>query len=138
MKDAGALAGAVAAVGGDQIAFVGSPDTVVKLRLSIGTEFAYPIFASSALAVGTLMVIALPALAAAVEPRPEIEAGPSAVLHLDDTAPLAISTPGSPATIAAPVRSLFQMDSTALRLAFHVTWALRSSGAVAVVSDVTW
>jgi hypothetical protein len=138
MRDLGALAGAVAAVAGDRIAFVGSPDVVVKLRLAAGTEFSYPVFASSALAAGTLMAIALPALVAAVDPRPEIEAGYAATLHMDNSGPLAIATPGSPATVAAPSRSLFQMDSIALRLAFQVTWALRASGAIAFVTSVSW
>jgi hypothetical protein len=44
---------------------------------------------------------------------PRFDVSDQATLHLEDTTPLAIGTAGAPATVAAPVRSLFQTDSMA-------------------------
>jgi hypothetical protein len=57
---------------------------------------------------------------------------------MEDTTPLAIGTAGTPATVAAPARSLFQTDSIALRMIMDVNWTLRRSGVVAWTSSVTW
>jgi len=54
-----------------------------------------------------------------------------------DTAPLPIASPGAPATVSAPTRSLYQTDSIGLRLRLPVTWAKRHGAAVAWVAT-TW
>ena len=49
--------------------------------------------------------------------EPEITASEEGlILHMEDTAPLAICTAGSPNTVAAPARSLWQTDCIAVRL----------------------
>jgi hypothetical protein len=55
-----------------------------------------------------------------------------------DTVPSALSAVGSPNTVAAPMRSAFQSDVTALRSILPIDWALRRAGAVAVVNGTTW
>jgi hypothetical protein len=49
-----------------------------------------------------------------------------------------LSTVGSPSVVAAPMRSAFQTDVTALRSILPIDWALRRAGAVAVVNGTTW
>jgi hypothetical protein len=61
-KDLGALAGAVAPVGGLNLAYVASPDVAVKIALAAGSEFRFPVLACGALASGTVICIALNAL----------------------------------------------------------------------------
>jgi hypothetical protein len=51
-KDLGALAGAVAPVGGLNLAYVASPDVAVKIALAAGSEFRFPVLACGALASG--------------------------------------------------------------------------------------
>ena len=63
-------------------------------------------------------------------------------MHFEDTAPTDLTTGAGPAAaavanIAAPVRSMFQTDSTVLRLTFDITWALRVPTALAWTSAVT-
>ena len=84
------------------------------------------------------MCVALNALAAAVDPEPKFDISKDAVVHAEDAAPLAIGTAGSPNTVAAPTRSLFQTDTIAVRLVLRVAWGLRAAGAVSFTSAVTW
>jgi hypothetical protein len=137
MKDLGALVGAVAPIAGSQIVLIASPGEWAKLALMAGSEFRIPVLSSGALAAGTIMCVGTNVLAFAVSPVPEITSSFDALLHMDD-APAQIGTAGSPATVAAPSRSLFQTDSVSLRVIFNANWALRAAGGVAWVSGVTW
>jgi hypothetical protein len=140
MKDLGALAAAVAPVGGLQIVFVANPAEAVKIVLRAGPDFnaKFPVLASNGVAAGTVIAVAVNALAVAADPAPRFERSKDATLHMEDTTPLPIGTPGSPNVIAAPVRSLWQSDSVGVRLIMEVSWGLRAAGAVAFVSSVTW
>lgn len=67
----------------------------------------------------------------------DITTAKDATVHMSDD-PEHISTPGTPATVAAPVRSLFQTDCIGIRIVGQVAFAPRKANAVAVVSGVTW
>jgi HK97 family phage prohead protease len=70
---------------------------------------------------------------------PQFMASEQATIHEEDTTPLPIGTPGAPATIAAPVRSLYQTNSWALRLLLDAVWAkLRAIGPVQELTAVAW
>jgi hypothetical protein len=69
---------------------------------------------------------------------PRFAVSNEATLHEEDTTPLPLSATGTPNTVAAPMRSLFQTDSIAIRLSLYVTWAMRRTGMVAVVVGATW
>jgi hypothetical protein len=132
MADLGALAAAVAPVGGLNIAFVAAPGEAVKIMLAAGPKFAFPVFASSGLTEGTVMAVALNALASASDPAPKIKTSSDAILHLEDTTPL-------PGLTGTPVASMFQIDGVAIRLVLMATWGLRvPTGAVAFIEEVTW
>ena len=49
-----------------------------------------------------------------------------------------IGTAGTPNVVAAPVRSMFQTDSTAIRAHRFVNWSRRRATAVALLSGVAW
>jgi hypothetical protein len=138
MKDLGALAQAVAAVGGMNIAFVASPGEAVKIALRAGPNFKFPVLASGGLAAGFVMCVALPALVSAIDPAVRFEASKEATIHMEDTTPLAIGTAGSPNTVAAPTRNLFQTDCVGFKLLLEVSWGLRAANAVSWTSAVTW
>jgi len=137
-KDVGNLVAAVAPVANGQIALVGSPDVAAKLLLNANPALPYPVLSSGGLAAGFLVAIALPALVAAVDPVPRIEASRDALTQMEDTSPVAIGTAGSPNTVAAPVRSYWQSDSVSLRMIMRLGWGLRATGAVAWTQAVTW
>jgi hypothetical protein len=130
------LASAVAGVAGSSITFVASPDLALRLALR-GTEFPYRILTSFALAAGTIMAVGANALAVAIDPVPEITVSSAAALHMDND-PDPISTPGTPNAVAAPTKSMWQVDALALRLILGASWGLRAPGAVAIVTGATW
>jgi hypothetical protein len=138
MKDLGALAGAVAAVGGLNLAFVASPAEAVKIVLRAGPDFKFPVLASGGLAAGIVMCVALPALVSAIDPAVRFEVSKEATIHAEDSSPLAIGTPGSPNTVAAPVRSLWQTDCISWKVLLSISWGLRAANAVSWTSSVTW
>lgn len=69
---------------------------------------------------------------------PRFNVSDQATLHMEDTTPLAIGTAGSPNTVAAPVRSLYQTDSLALRMILPMNWAFRRTGMAVERTAVTW
>jgi hypothetical protein len=85
-------------------------------------------------AVGNDLIAVGPnALVSAFSPDPEIETSSAASLVMNDVAAPVVNG-GAP---AAPVRSLLQTDSIALKVRWPMAWALRSPAAVAWVSP-TW
>jgi hypothetical protein len=93
------------------------------------------LFTSSVVPAGTVIVIAVKALATAFQGVPEIDATVEALVH-EETAPAAIVTPAG--TLATPVRSYFQTDSVGLKVKWPVTWVLRDARGVAWMQAVTW
>jgi hypothetical protein len=62
-----------------------------------------------------------------------------ATLHEEDTTPLPIASAGTPNVVAAPVRSLYQTNSWALRMLMDADWAkMRNPGPVQELTAVAW
>jgi hypothetical protein len=91
--------------------------------------------ASNGVPAKTVIAVATPALVSVTEAAPMIDASGETAVHEADPA-AAIVTPAG--TLAYPVRSLFQTDSVSLRLRLPITWAVRVSGAVSVMTNVNW
>jgi hypothetical protein len=68
---------------------------------------------------------------------PRFDVSDQATLHMEDTTPLAIGTAGAPNTVAAPVQSMFQTDTLALRMILPMSWAMRRAVQVERTA-VTW
>jgi hypothetical protein len=136
--DLAALVAAIAPVAGSQIVFVASPDVYAKLALRPASPLAFPVFASGGLDAKTIMAVAVNSLAVGFGDQPSFLISRDTTLHTEDAAPTDISTPGAPATIAAPVVSMFQTDSIALRLILNISWVLRAPDSVSWASPVTW
>lgn len=132
---AAAISGATTA-----LAFVAHPAQAHAIRLRRGSIFPSDVSVWPTLGVSAGTVIALDpaAVVSAFGAEPEIMAAQEAVLHMEDTAPAAIGTPGSPNTVAAPTRSLWQTDCIAVRLILRAAWALRVPNSVAWMSGVMW
>lgn len=70
---------------------------------------------------------------------PQIELQKVGVIHEEDTTPLPISATGTPNTVAAPSRSVWQTDSWSIRMVMPLTWTMTRSGGVATFSsNVGW
>ena len=65
---------------------------------------------------------------------PGFSVSQTATLHMEDTSPAPIGD----TTVADPLRSLFQTDTTGLRMIMPVTWAMRRDAMVAALSSVAW
>jgi hypothetical protein len=87
---------------------------------------------------GTLIAVDAADFASAAGDAPEYDVSDQATIHEEDTTPLPIGSVGTPATVAAPVRSLWQTASIGVRMLLDMNWAMRRAGMVAWVEDVTW
>jgi hypothetical protein len=137
--DLSALAGAVAMVAGNDeegVSFIMAAKQAVFARLRL-TDVSYPIFASAALAPGTVIAIASRALAF-VSRDPRFETTKQSVVHMESANPLPIGTPGSPPTVAAPATSLWQTDSIGIRFIWPLNYTMRDVRGISYMSPVNW
>jgi hypothetical protein len=130
VQDLSALAGSVARNAGNDVALVMAPEQSVRANLAL-ERVVYPILASSALAKGTVIAIALPALVSGFAPTPQIEAAREAEMVMD-------STPTDVGIASQQTISLFQTDKISLRMRVPIAWALRTAGAIAYLTNVSW
>jgi len=107
-------------------------------EVSRGFLIGIPIIESTTVTAGTLILIDGADFSSVTGDDPRFEVSDQAVLHMEDTTPLAIGTPGTPPTVAAPARSLWQTDTIGLRMILPMNWTMRRPLSVAFVSGVTW
>ena len=107
-------------------------------EVSRGTFMGYPIVQSTTVTAGTVVLMDCADFASVTGDDPRFEISDQAVLHMEDTAPLQIGTPGTPPTVAAPTRSLWQTDTIGLRLIMPMNWTVRRSGMVQHIDAVSW
>ncbi len=98
----------------------------------------YQIATSTSIPVGRVIMVRAVDFVSATNDVPEFELSNDATVHMEDTAPLAIGAAGSPATVAAPVRSFFQTGVSGLRMIMDISWGMRRSGMVQYIDGVTW
>jgi hypothetical protein len=132
LTDLALLANDVAPYGGLDICYITDPGTAVKLTFAMGAQFKIPILASSGVTPKTVICLAPAALCSATDPNPRLESSRDAMLSMDD------ATPSDPIMAGASVRSMYQVDSAAIRLTMFVAWAMRAPLACAYVPNVTW
>jgi hypothetical protein len=139
MKDVEALIAALAAAGGGQSAvFVAAPGQAAAMKMRIGPRFDYPILASAALAAGTIVAIEAKSFVSGFSATPTFDVSDQTVVHLEDTSPAQVSTAGTPNVVAAPLRSLWQTNCTAVKMVLKCAWGMRATGHVQLVSSTTW
>ena len=107
-------------------------------EVSEGKLSGWPIIDSGTVPLGTVIVIDAADFVAVGGDAPRFEISDQATLHFEDTAPADIGTAGTPPVVAAPVKSMWQTDSLALRLILPTNWTIRRAGVVAWVAGVTW
>jgi hypothetical protein len=109
------------------------------IKLRMGSIFArdIPIWGTTGVAPGVVIALDPQALVSGFGPAPEITVSTQAVLHMEDSSPSAIAD-SSPPSHAAPVRSLFQTNTVAIRAVLRCAWCWRTPGAVAWLTGATW
>jgi Phage capsid family len=109
------------------------PDAQVKG----GSVGGFPIVASTTVPTNEIFLIDGPGVDFAGD-APKFVASDVATLHEEDTTPLPLASTGTPNTVAAPMRSLFQTNSAALRAVWGLDWNLMRTAAVQVLTGVAW
>ncbi|HXI43856.1 MAG TPA: phage major capsid protein [Bryobacteraceae bacterium] len=107
-----------------------------KAELAAGTLLGYPVVTSTTMTADTIVLLDAADFVTATGDVPNFSVSDQAVLHMEDTSPLAIST--TTTAVAAPVRSLWQTDSIGIRMIMDINWAMRRTGVVALLTSPTW
>ncbi|WP_024816282.1 phage major capsid protein [Methylopila sp. 73B] len=98
----------------------------------------YPVIQSASVAAGRVILVDAADFVSVTGDEPRFDVSDQATLHMEDTTPLAIGATGTPNTIAAPVRSLFQTDSIGIRMILPMNWGFRRAGVLAWTESVSW
>jgi len=112
-------------------------DFPFKSEIAGGQFMGYPLIISPTVPVGVVMLVDASDFVSVEGDAPRFDVSDQATLHMEDTLPLPLSATGSPNVVAAPLRSLYQTDSMALRMIMDVNWIMRRP-VVAWVAAVTW
>jgi HK97 family phage major capsid protein/HK97 family phage prohead protease len=96
------------------------------------------IVSSRTVPVGQVIAVDAEWFATATGDTPRFAVSNEATLHEEDTTPLALGTTGTPNVVAAPMRSLFQTDSIAIRLSLYITWVMTRASMVQTITAVGW
>ncbi len=107
-------------------------------EVSQGRFQGYAVIQSTTVPTGVVIAIDAADFFSATGDDPRFDVSDQATLHMEDTTPLPISSTGAPNTVAAPIRSLFQTDSLALRMILPINWAMRRTGVLVERTAVSW
>jgi HK97 family phage major capsid protein len=113
-------------------------DFLFQSREQAGSKFGASFIVSNTVPAARIIGIDAEDFASATGDVPKFAVSTDATLHEEDTTPLALGTVGSPNTVAAPMRSLFQTDAVAVRMTLYVAWAMRRQAMVQTISPVIW
>ena len=113
-------------------------DFVFQDAIGRGNFLGYPVIQSPTVTAGMVFLVDAADFVSVTGDEPRFDVSDQATLHMEDSAPLAISATGTPNTVAAPIRSMFQTDSLALRMILPMNWTLRRTGVLAWTQSVTW
>jgi len=103
-------------------------DTPFREEIAGGTLLGIPIIQSTVVVADVMYLVDAADFIAATGDTPQFSVSDQAVLHMEDTTPTALGTVATPNTVAAPIRSLWQTDTMAIRMIMDINWALRRSG----------
>ena len=127
---------------GDALAISLIPNTAGDLpfrdEVGRGTLMGIPIIQSTSVTPDTVFLIDAADFSSVTDTEPRFDVSDQAVLHMEDTTPLQLSTVGTPATVAAPARSLWQTDTIGIRMLMNMNWTMRRTGMVQYITGVTW
>jgi len=131
------IAGAIADNGGSgNVVYIASPKQAMSAKIRLLTQEQQTIWGCPALAAGTVIGVDPGAFVSAFGPEPRIDASREAAIEMR-TDPAGIVS-GSPGTVSAPVKSLWQTQCIAIRAIVYAAWTMRQPGMVAYVTGCNW
>jgi hypothetical protein len=113
-------------------------DTPYRAEIAAGTLFGWPIIQSTNIPFDRVIAMDAADFMTATGDTPNFSVSDQAVLHMEDTTPLAIGTAATPNTVAAPVRSLWQTDCIGIRMLLDINWAMRRTGVISWSETFAW
>jgi HK97 family phage prohead protease/HK97 family phage major capsid protein len=119
-------------------ATAGGGEFPFKTELTAGTLQGYPVIQSSNVTADMMFLVDAADFVSVTGDTPRFDVSDQAVLHMEDTTPLAIGTVGSPNVVAAPTRSLWQTDTIGVRMLLDLNWGMRRTGVIAWTQTMTW
>jgi hypothetical protein len=128
------LAALHAAGAGIEPIFVAAPPEATILK--VWSNGVLPVFASSALASGSVVAVEASSFVTAFSGAPQFNVVDASVIH-EETDPDPIGSAGTPPVVAAPSRSLWQTDCTAMRMIVRTAWGPRAAH-VALLTGAQW
>jgi hypothetical protein len=121
----------------DDLIIITTASLGTKIRVLAGPHFADAVLTSAYIPAGTVIGVIPQGLATGYSGVAEIETSTAAAVHMEDTTPLPIGTPGSPPTVAAPALSAFQSGLIVIKVRGRCAWCVQP-GAVALVTGAAW
>lgn len=113
-------------------------DFPFKSEVATGQLLQYPIIQSTTQTAGMITLLDAADFASATSDTPQFDVSDQATLHMEDTTPLELVQDVTTDVVAAPMRSLYQTDTLALRMLLDINWAMRRTGVVAWTESVDW
>jgi hypothetical protein len=132
-QDVENLVQAIAVTGGGSTpAFVCAAAQATAMKLLASPKFDYPIFASMVLPAGTCICVETRSVVATINNVvPEFSVAEATLLQMDNSAPVDV-------VAGSPTRSVFQLDSLALKMSLrNVDWKMRAPH-VSWVQNTNW
>jgi len=130
-KDLELILKALAAKGGGKnpVIITSAPQAIV-LKRNAAPKFDIDILSSTAVSTPFVGVVETASLVSGFGSVVEFSTAKYAAVHMEDTAPADFP--------AAPMKSMFQIDSIIMRSMLSATWGLRAAGHAQWVSGCTW
>jgi hypothetical protein len=129
VEDVASVVAAVSKVSGNNpIVILASAKQAVALAPRFGANL--DVLPCAALPVGTIAAVATNGLASISDAAPEYTVTDEVSLHMDSAA--------QPIGTAAPAKSMFQTQCIAIRIKMKLTWMVRDTRAIALVSGTQW
>jgi hypothetical protein len=119
------------------VVFIAGPREAIQLQSRLIGSGAVTVLTTLALPIKTVVCVAPAALASGYQGPPTVETTKESTYVEADTSPPAIGTPGSPNTIGAPTRSLFQTHGIGIRVRAKAAF-VAASGGVQWIQNVAW
>jgi hypothetical protein len=123
--------------GGGNILYFTSPGRKTALD-SYMPQLAGRTYASAWIPDTELIALDADAFASGFDFNPEISVSMDGLLHMEDTTPAQIGTPGTPNVVAAPVTSLYQVEGVAIKMTLRAAWVLRLPAVAFISTGMTW
>ena len=132
-EDVGALIAAlVANNAGRDPCLAMNPAQAARLKLVAGPKFDTPVLQSNSIPDKTVIAVESSSFVSAFDSVPQFEVADQIAIHMES------ATPQDPLMGGQPVKSLWQVDSIALRMRLWAGWGLRATGHVQVIVGTNW